>query len=168
MKNYLQLLLIPLFIIGCSDSVTDPVVEEPEVPVEPELFMSEIYGDNLVEEDDLFQLRQTDEGVVFHINENLDLDYYSFQGEVIYNDDKFGLDVIYGLTDGMFVSNLDLSDDEDGFSRARFALASADLESMKDLSLFHGEVGKETMVCVTDIVYDELSYNKTICIELTK
>jgi hypothetical protein len=39
---------------------------------------------------------------------------------------------------------------------------------MKDLSLFHGEVGKETMVCVTDIVYDELSYNKTICIELTK
>jgi hypothetical protein len=87
MKNYLQLLLIPLFIIGCSDSVTDPAVEEPETP---ELFMSEIYGDNLVEEDDLFQLRQTDEGVVFHINENLDLDYYSFQGEVIYNDDKFG------------------------------------------------------------------------------
>jgi hypothetical protein len=159
MKNYLQLLLIPLFIFGCSESVTDAVDDE--------LFMSEIYGDNLVETDDLFQLRQTDEGVVFHINENLELSYYSFQGEVIYNDDKFNLTDIYGLTDGMFVSNLDMTADEDGFSRARFALASADVETLKDLSLFNGSITKETMVCVTDIVYDEISYNKTICIELT-
>jgi hypothetical protein len=167
MKNYLQLLLIPLFIFGCSESVTDPIVEEPETPVEPELFMSEIYGDNLVETDDLFQLEQLSEGVVFSINENLDISYYSFQGEVIYNDDKFQLDGIHGLTDGMFVSNLDMADDEDGFSRARFALASADVETLKDLSLLNGSITKETMVCVTDIVYDEISYNKTICIELT-
>ena len=165
MKKYFSLLLLPFFIVGCLDSPTKP--EIPEEPETPELFMSEIYGDNLVEEDDLFQLRQIEEGVVFYINENLDLDYYSFQGEVIYNDDKFGLDVIYGLTDGMFVSNLDLSDDEDGFSRARFAMASSDLESIKDLSLFNGEVEKETMLCVTDIVYDEVSYNKTICLQLT-
>jgi len=159
MKNYLQLLILPLFIFGCSESVTDAVDDE--------LFMSDIYGDNLVETDDLFQLRQTDEGVVFHINENLDLSYYSFQGEVIYNDDKFNLTEIYGLTDGMFISNLDMADDEDGFSRARFALASADAETLKDLSLFEGSITKETIVCVNDIVYDEISYNKTICIELT-
>lgn len=165
MKNYLQLLLIPLFIFGCSESVTDPVVEE---PVEPELFMSEVYGDNLVETDDLFQLEQISEGVVFSINENLDLSYYSFQGEVIYNDAKLDLKGIEGLTSGLFVSNLNLGDDEDGFSRARFGLASTDLQTIKDLSLFRGEVAKETMVCVTDIVYDEISYNKTICIELTK
>lgn len=167
MKNYLQLLLIPLFIFGCSESVTDPIVEEPETPVEPELFMSEIYGDNLVEEGDLFQIKQTTDGILLAVNDTTDLEYYSFGGEVIYNKNKFELEAIYTLPDGISATNLDLPVDENGFSRARFAMASADLETIKDLVLFDGTIQKETMICVTDFIYDEITYDKTFCIELT-
>ena len=163
MKKYFSLLLLPLFIVGCLDSPT-----KPEIPEEPELFMNLVYGDNLVEEDDLFQIKQTDEGVILFINNNLNLEYYSFQGELIYNDSKFSLNQIYSLVDGMFVSNTDLPKDDNGFSRARFAMASTDVETLKDLVLFKGDIEKETMACFKDIVYDEVSYNKTICLQLTK
>jgi len=112
MKNYLSILLIPLFIVGCLESPT-----EPEIPEEPEIFK---------------------------------------------------LNHIYSLVDGMFVFNLDLPNDENGFSRARFALASSDVETSKDLILLNGVLEKETMACFIDLVYDEIAYNKTICLQLTK
>jgi len=163
MKNYLSLLLLPIFLVGCLETPT-----KPEIPEEPEIFLSSVYKDNLVEADDLFHLRQTNEGIVLFINENLNLEYYSFQGELIYNNNKLKLNHIYSLVDGMFVSNLDLPKDANGFSRARFALASSDVESLKDLILLDGVIEKETMVCFTDIVYDEISYNRTFCLQLTK
>jgi len=163
MKKYLPILLLSLFATACTEGVTE-VVEEEEIK---EVTVAEIYSGKDVVDTGLLQLDQINEGIVFSINQDSTFEYYSFQGEFLFNEDKVELDHISGLVEGMFIFNDDLGTTEEGFKKARFAYASANPHTEKDLALFDITINQNSTVCLVDLQFDEVTYDD-ICLPLTK
>lgn len=162
MKNYLYILFLALFATACSDTGLTSIEEEVE-----EITVAGVFAGKEVIDTGLLQLDQTNEGVIFSIHQDSTFEYYSFQGEFLFNEDKVGLNTISSLVEGMFVSNDELGTTEEGFKKARFAHASANLHSEKELVLFDINVKQSSTVCLVDIQFDEVDFDD-ICLALTK
>ena len=161
MKNYLYILFLALFATACSDTGLTSIEEEVE-----EITVAGVFAGKEVIDTGLLQLDQTNEGVIFSIHQDSTFEYYSFQGEFLFNEDKVGLNTISSLVEGMFVSNDELGTTEEGFKKARFAYASANLHSEKELVLFDINVKQSSTVCLVDIQFDEVDF-EDICLALT-
>jgi hypothetical protein len=164
MKNYIFILLLAAFATACSDSGLNPFQEEEKID---EVTIASIYAGKEVVDTGLLQLNHTNEGVIFSVNQDSTFEYYSFQGEFLFNDEKVELNDISSLVEGMFVSNDNLGETEEGFKKARFAYASANLHTEKDLVLFDINLKQSSTICLIDIQFDEVDYTD-ICLPLSK
>lgn len=183
MKNYLQLLLISLLLIGCKEGFisSEPQNEEIIKEVTTQSTAGAFKIDSL-ESSRLINLQSvgdTDgDGYVFtnlFIHPDSTFYYSNFQGTIVVNPSYVRLEGITSNIDdnGIFVSNDRAGVDEDGNDLGKFAYAQPYGSFIPsyywdELVTFKLNPGKEyDEVCIKDIIIDDVKYKHPVCATIT-